>query len=96
MALGIKESLDVFAAAEVTFDSITAACADGSLGLGDIKHLVAPGRAAIEAVRGRSAIAAELKDLDASEVEVLVNKSVSVVSKGVVALEALAKVLGEP
>ena len=95
MALGIKETLDVFAAAEVTFESITAACADGRLGLTDIKYLVAPGRAAVEAVRGRAAVAAELKDIDASELETLVNRSVSVVAKGIVALEALSKVLGE-
>ena len=94
-SLGIKETLDVFTAAEVTFDSVVAACADGKLGLTDIRFLVAPGRAAVEAARGRQLVGAELKDLDATEIDTLVNKSVVVATKGMVALDALAKVLGD-
>lgn len=93
MSLGIKETLDVLVALEVASDAAVKACADGKLNLFDLPLLAAPVRAAIEAVRGRAVVIDELKDLDAAEVEALLNKCVSAGMKLLAALDAVGGVV---
>ncbi len=92
--MDIKETMEVFTAVEAEADAIIASCADGKLGLGDIKHqlpVLAKARAAFDHA---GSIAAELKDLDEAEIEQVVAKIASVGSKVMEAAAALAAVLG--
>lgn len=93
-ALGIKETLDIYDAADATSNAIIASCENNKIGLEDLKNLVAPARAAVEAVKGRQLIGAELKDLDATELETIVNRSVATTTNLIYAVERLAAVLG--
>jgi len=95
MALGIKETLDVLVAAESTFDGVIAACADRKLGILDLRHALGPVKAQAEAVRGVKLVPAEMKDLDAAEVETLVTKLATCTTKALEAFTALTETLGQ-
>lgn len=85
---GIKESMDVLKAAEAAFDAVIAAGADKKLSVGDVKHLLAPAKAALEAYRGVGEVVTELKDVDEAELVALVQQGGVLATKAVAALEA--------
>jgi hypothetical protein len=92
--MDIKETLEVFDAVDAQSDALVAACADGKLGLSDIKHelpVLAKARAAFS---GLAAVKSELKDLDEDETELLVDRIATTGAKLVAAFAALTAVLG--
>lgn len=88
--MDIKESMEILVAVELSFDAIVAAAADGKIKIGDVRHLIAPVKATIAAVRGREKVGAELKDVDAAELEELIAKGEVLAVKAVAAMEALS------
>ncbi len=91
--VGIKETLDVLVAAEASLDAVVKACADGQVSLTDLRHVVAPARAAAEAIKGKDLIPVELADVDEAELNVLIDRAVAVASKAMDVFDAVAKVL---
>lgn len=92
--MDIKESLEVLVAVEVVCDAVVKAAEDGKLSLTDLRHVVAPARAVVEAVRGREVIPAELKDVDEAELAAFIAKGEEVAIKAVAAIEAIGKAVG--
>lgn len=91
--MDIKNTLEVFAAVDACAVAALKACEDGKLGLLDLRHILEPAKAAAAAVRDAKLVGAELKDVDAAELEVLLTRSTASALKAVEAFAALSAVL---
>jgi hypothetical protein len=91
MSVGVKETLEVLVAFEAASEALVKACEDRSFGLLDLRHVVAPARAAAAAVKDVAKVKEELKDLDDTEVEQLVTKLAAVVAKCAEAFAAVSE-----
>lgn len=87
--VGIKETEDGIKLIEVIADAVLAAKANGVVSLlDDADEFLPVLRAGIEAARGSAGIAAELKELDGTEVSQLVEDTAKAVAKLVAAVMA--------
>lgn len=89
---GIKNTMDVLGAAEAVLDAVLKATEDGKISIMDVRHALAPAKAAVEAWRDKEKVVAELKDVDEAELAAFVAKGEAIVVKAMAALEALTKV----
>lgn len=87
----LKDVLEVYDAADSTADALVKMCDDGKINLFDLRHAMAPIKAMVKAVQGADQVVAELRDLDVSEIDKLIDRSALTASKFVAAGEALKK-----
>jgi len=88
---GIKETREVIVAGRSYCTAIVKSCADGKLNLLDARHMLAPVKATLEAVRGADQVMTELRDLDSAELDVLIDDFAGLAIDANSAVEALKK-----
>jgi hypothetical protein len=88
--MNIKETLEVFDAADSAFDAVIKACEDKEITLLDIRHLLGPVKVTATALAGRDKIPSEMKELDAAEMEVLAVRAVHTAEKAALMVSAIS------
>lgn len=90
--VGIPETLELIDASDATADAVTAICEDKKLTVMDLRFAVTPVRAGIAAAKDADQIPAEVRDLDATEIQTLIDRGEQTIAKwqaAVVALKAM-------
>lgn len=88
---GIKETREVVAAGRSYCTAIVKSCDDGKLNLFDARHMLAPVKATLEAVRGADQVISELRDVDVAEIDVLIEDFAGLAIDANSAVDALKK-----
>jgi len=85
----IKETREVIAAGRSYCVAVVKSCADGKLNLLDARHMLAPIKATMAAVQGAEQVISEMKDVDAAELDTLIDDFAGLAIDANAAVEAL-------
>jgi hypothetical protein len=92
---GIKETREVIAAGKSYATAVVKSCEDGKLNLFDARHMLTPIKATATAVSGVDQVMTELRDVDAAELDVLIDDFGALGAEAYAAAEALKKLKAE-
>jgi len=87
--IGIKETLELFDAVDATADAVTSICEDKKLTVMDLRFAVTPVRAAITAVKDADKVPDEMRNLDAIEIQQMIDRGERSIAKWQTAVAAL-------